>query len=143
MHRPTSWAARAFVQSLSRVAVLPARGFGTSAEEFAAWSEGRGRRRLLLEDFYRDARRRLDILMDGDEPAGGRWNFDDQNREPPPEGGLDVRDPARFTEDEIDEQVRRDLDCWEKASGAADRPGRSPRGPGHAGRGAPGTPFVH
>jgi deoxyribodipyrimidine photolyase-related protein len=115
VYRPTSWTARAFVKSLSRVTVLPARGFGTSAEEFAAWSEGRGRRRLLLEDFYRDARRRLDILMDGDEPAGGRWNFDDQNREPPPEGGLDVRDPARFTEDEIDEQVRRDLDRWEKA----------------------------
>ena len=29
-----------------------------------------------MEDFYRDARRRLDVLMDGDEPAGGRWNFD-------------------------------------------------------------------
>jgi hypothetical protein len=30
-----------------------ARGFGTSAGEFEAWAEGRGRRRLLLEDFYR------------------------------------------------------------------------------------------
>jgi deoxyribodipyrimidine photolyase-related protein len=27
------------------------------------------------------------LLMDGDEPAGGRWNFDDQNREPPPRPG--------------------------------------------------------
>jgi deoxyribodipyrimidine photolyase-related protein len=112
---PTSWAARNFVQSLPGVSVLPARGFGTSAGEFEAWAQGRGRRRLLLEDFYRDARRRLDILMDGDEPAGGRWNFDDQNREPPPAGGLDVRGPARYTEDEIDEQVRRDLDRWETA----------------------------
>jgi deoxyribodipyrimidine photolyase-related protein len=112
---PTSWAALNFVQSLPGVSVLPARGFGTSAGEFEAWAQGRGRRRLLLEDFYRDARRRLDILMDGDEPAGGRWNFDDQNREPPPAGGLDVRGPARFTEDEIDEQVRQDLDRWEKA----------------------------
>ena len=112
---PTSWAARGFVTSLPGVSVLPARGFGTSAGEFEAWAEGRGRRRLLLEDFYRDARRRLDILMDGAEPSGGRWNFDEQNREPPPEGGLDVRRPARFTEDEIDEQVRRDLDRWQKA----------------------------
>ena len=44
----------------------------------------RGGKRLLLEDFYRDARRRHDVLMDGAEPAGGRWNFDADNREPPP-----------------------------------------------------------
>ena len=35
---------------------------------------------LRMEDFYRWQRRRLGYLMDGDEPAGGRWNFDD--REP-------------------------------------------------------------
>ena len=48
------------------------------------WADGRGGKRLLLEDFYRDARRRLDVLMDGTDPAGGRWNFDADNREPPP-----------------------------------------------------------
>jgi deoxyribodipyrimidine photolyase-related protein len=53
--------------------------------------------------------------MDGAEPAGGRWNFDAENREPPPEHGLGVRDPAGFSEDEIDEQVRRDLDRWQQA----------------------------
>ena len=112
---PTSWAARNFVNSLPGVTELPARGFGTSAAEFATWAKRRGRRRLLLEDFYRDARRRLDILMDGAQPAGGRWNFDDQNREPPPEHGLDVPGPLGFNEDEIDEQVRRDLDRWQDA----------------------------
>ena len=112
---PTSWAARNLVKSLPRVTVLPARGFGTSTEEFTAWAERRGRRRLLLEDFYRDARRRLDILMDGTEPAGGRWNFDEQNREPPPERGLGLPGPAGFSEDTIDEQVRRDLDRWHDA----------------------------
>jgi deoxyribodipyrimidine photolyase-related protein len=55
---PTSWAARKLVSFLPGVTELPARGFGTSAAEFATWAEGRGRRRLLLEDFYRDARRR-------------------------------------------------------------------------------------
>ena len=112
---PTSWAARKLVASLPRVTVRPARGFGTSEEEFATWAERRGRRRLLLEDFYRDARRRLDILMDSGEPADGRWNFDEQNREPPPADGLDVPGPAGFREDEIDEQVRRDLDRWQQA----------------------------
>lgn len=35
---------------------------------------------LLMETFYRHIRRRFGILMDGDKPAGGRWNFDADNR---------------------------------------------------------------
>jgi deoxyribodipyrimidine photolyase-related protein len=59
-----------------------------------------GRRSLLMEDFYRDARRRHGVLMDADgpdahEPAGGRWNLDHDNRQPPPRGArhLDVAEP--------------------------------------------------
>ena len=37
-----------------------------------------------MEDFYRDQRRRFDVLMDGGEPVGNRWNYDEDNREPPP-----------------------------------------------------------
>ena len=50
---------------------------------------------LRMEDFYRWQRRRLGYLMDGDEPAGGRWNFDADNREPPPRDGARVAAPAR------------------------------------------------
>lgn len=39
-----------------------------------------GRRRFRMEDFYRRMRRRAGVLMEGDRPAGGRWNFDAQNR---------------------------------------------------------------
>jgi deoxyribodipyrimidine photolyase-related protein len=112
---PTSWAARRLTSTLPDVTVLAARGFGTGEEEFAAWASRRGGRRLLLEDFYRDARSRLGILMDGGEPAGGRWNFDADNREPPPPGGLHVPAPPQFREDEIDAQVRRDLDDWQRS----------------------------
>ncbi|HEY0937395.1 MAG TPA: cryptochrome/photolyase family protein [Trebonia sp.] len=112
---PTTWAARRLVARLPDVTVLPARGFGTGEEEFAAWAGRRGQRRLLMEDFYRDARRRLDILMDGADPAAGRWNFDADNREPPPAGGLSLPAPPAFEEDEIDEQVRRDLDAWQRS----------------------------
>ncbi|SHG20936.1 deoxyribodipyrimidine photolyase-related protein [Jatrophihabitans endophyticus] len=112
--RPTSHAALDLVRSLD-VEVTPARGFATSSAEFAAWVEGRGKRRLLLEDFYRDARRRLDVLMDGSEPAGGTWNFDHENREPPPrQPTLGVDEPWWPTEDEIDDEVRHDLDRWER-----------------------------
>ena len=112
---PTSWGAKAFVDSLPGVEVLPARGFVTAMADFASWAEGRGRRRLVMEDFYRGARRRHDVLMDGGEPAGGRWNFDADNREPPPrQEKLGVAEPWWPDEDEIDEQVRHDLDRWER-----------------------------
>jgi deoxyribodipyrimidine photolyase-related protein len=65
-----------------------------------------------MEDFYRDARTRMSVLMEGAEPVGGRWNFDAENREPPPKGRdtLDLPEPYWPVEDEIDEQVRADLD---------------------------------
>jgi deoxyribodipyrimidine photolyase-related protein len=37
-----------------------------------------------MGDFYKFQRRRLDILMDGDEPVGGKWSFDDDNRKKVP-----------------------------------------------------------
>ncbi len=113
--QPTSWAAVHFVDRLAEeraVERLPARGFSASRADFAAWAESRGRRRLLMEDFYRDNRRRLGVLMDGAEPVGGRWNFDAQNREPPPKGQdtLGLPEPAWPVEDDIDAEVRDDLD---------------------------------
>ncbi|MDN5762721.1 MAG: cryptochrome/photolyase family protein [Microlunatus sp.] len=113
--QPTSWAAVRFVDRLAskrEIVRHPARGFSASRAEFDAWAQSRGRRRLLLEDFYRDNRRRLGLLMDGAEPVGGRWNFDAQNREPPPKrrSSLGVPEPAWPTEDAIDAGVRADLD---------------------------------
>jgi deoxyribodipyrimidine photolyase-related protein len=37
------------------------------------------------ERFYRWIRRESSVLMDGDEPVGGEWNYDDENREFTPE----------------------------------------------------------
>ncbi len=53
--------------------------FLCSRAEFAAWA--RGKRQLILENFYRWQRRRLGYLMDGEQPVGGRWNFDRENRQ--------------------------------------------------------------
>jgi len=39
-----------------------------------------GRKKYLMENFYRSIRRKCDILMDDGEPVGGRWNFDSENR---------------------------------------------------------------
>ena len=85
--------------------------FLTAPEAFAGWADGR--RRLVMEDFYREQRRRFDVLLDPDapdKPEGGRWNFDKDNRKPP-KAGLDAPDPWFPTEDAIDEEVRHDLDA--------------------------------
>ena len=109
---PTSHAARSLVRELG-AEVLPARGFVTSQADFGHWA--RGRKQLRQEDFYREARRRTGILMEGDEPQGGRWNFDADNRLPPPRGAvtLGLPEPVWPVEDEIDAGVRADLDRWQ------------------------------
>ncbi|WP_030347513.1 cryptochrome/photolyase family protein [Streptomyces sp. NRRL S-1022] len=116
---PTSHAALRLVRSLPGVRVLPARGFLVAREEFTAWAEERGGRRLLQEDFYRWVRRRHELLMEGGQPAGGRFNHDHANREPPPSGvrRLDVPAPYRPREDDVDAEVRADLDRWEREGG--------------------------
>ena len=75
--------------------------------DFADWVGSR--RAVRMEDFYRWQRVRLGYLMDGDEPAGGRWNFDADNREPPPKDGRAWPEPLRTPLDDVDHQVLADL----------------------------------
>ena len=62
------------------VDILPDDRFLCPPQAFRTWAEGR--RQLRMEYFYREMRRRTGLLMDGDEPAGGKWNFDSENRKP-------------------------------------------------------------
>lgn len=113
---PTSRAALDFVSALDGVEVLPARGFLVGQGDFEEWAARGSGRSLRLESFYRWVRAGHGLLMDGDEPAGGKWNLDHENREPPPRGSptLDVRGPWEPSEDDIDAEVRHDLDRWER-----------------------------
>ncbi|HEU0102058.1 MAG TPA: cryptochrome/photolyase family protein [Mycobacteriales bacterium] len=107
--QPTSYAADRFVRERGIEVVPEGRGFATTREDFAGWVSGR--RRLLLEDFYRWQRVRFDLLMEGSEPAGGQWNLDHDNREPPPKRPtLGLPEPWEVVEDDIDAGVREDLD---------------------------------
>lgn len=89
-------------------------GFLTTWDEFDTWAEGRGKRRLLLEDWYRSVRRSQGILMRGEDPKGGQWNFDEFNRESPPRGRPRLLDtpPWRPVEGDVDKEVRALLDTW-------------------------------
>jgi deoxyribodipyrimidine photolyase-related protein len=119
VHHPTSRAALRLVSSIPGLTVLPARGFLVPHEDFRAWADGHGGQRLRQEDFYRWVRRGHGLLMDGGEPAGGRWNHDHDNREPPPKGARTLGAPAPYRPraDDVDEEVRHDLDRWEREEG--------------------------
>jgi deoxyribodipyrimidine photolyase-related protein len=76
--------------------------FICSKAEFTQWAAGR--RQLRMENFYRLMRRKTGILMDGDGPVSGRWNYDSENRKPP-KTGLSFQGPARFRVDATTEAV--------------------------------------
>ena len=45
-----------------------------------------GKKTYLMESFYRMMRKKTGILMDGDQPVGGQWNYDADNRQAWPKG---------------------------------------------------------
>ena len=60
--------------------------FLTTPAEFDAWAGDRSvEDGFRQEGWYRHVRRETGYLMDDGEPAGGEWNYDDQNRETPPD----------------------------------------------------------
>ncbi len=76
--------------------------FIASAEEFEAWAKGR--KQLRMEYFYREMRRKTGLLMEGDKPAGGQWNFDHDNRKPAPDD-VAFAGPLQFEPDTVTAQV--------------------------------------
>ena len=76
--------------------------FLCTSDRFANWADGR--RQLRMDFFYRDMRRDYNILMDGSEPIGGKWNFDSDNRESP-KAGMVIPPPLQFTPDDVTSDV--------------------------------------
>ena len=109
MTAPGDWRVLQFVKGVAQAAGLPLdlredRHFYSTVREFAA--HARGRKSLRMEFFYREQRRRHGVLMRGDEPEGGRWNFDDDNREAfGPAGPGEVPPPARFEPDALTREI--------------------------------------
>jgi len=52
--------------------------FFSTLADFNAFADGR--KQLRLEYFYRELRVKSGVLMDGDSPEGGDWNYDAENR---------------------------------------------------------------
>jgi deoxyribodipyrimidine photolyase-related protein len=107
---PMSWDGKAMLERLG-VQTVANNQFLCHYDDFARWASDRTS--LRMEDFYRWQRQRLDLLMDPGGPAGGAWNFDADNREPPPSDGRAWPTITSFELDTIDRAVLDDLpEVW-------------------------------
>ena len=57
-----------------------------------------GKKRYLMESFYRRMRKRHEILLEDGKPAGGKWNYDASNRKRY-DGKVTIPAPKRFKND--------------------------------------------
>ncbi len=77
--------------------------FLSNLEDFKSWAKGK--KQLRMENFYRDMRKKYDILLDDNgEPEGGKWNLDAENRQPPKEK-MDIPPPFKSDPDDITKDV--------------------------------------
>jgi len=104
---PSEWRVQAMAKIWEALTGVPVkirsdRRFFASRTRFAAWANGR--RSWRMEHFYREMRREHHILMDGDQPEGGTWNFDSENRKSlPADASLPER--LRFAPDYTTREV--------------------------------------
>ncbi|QEG02729.1 Deoxyribodipyrimidine photo-lyase-related protein [Stieleria maiorica] len=84
--------------------ILPNPGFLNTPEQNNEYRSDKSR--WFMADFYKWQRKRLDVLMDGDDPVGDQWSFDEDNRKKVPKELLSslppIPNPKR---DAIDEEA--------------------------------------
>ena len=76
--------------------------FLCSAAAFKTWAEGR--KQLRMEYFYREMRKKYDLLMDDGDPEGGEWNYDSENRKTPSDD-ISIPKPYYNDPDDITKEV--------------------------------------
>ncbi|MCU0908653.1 MAG: cryptochrome/photolyase family protein [Rhodobacteraceae bacterium] len=101
--RPGDWRLIAALEGCPvPVRLLEDDRFICSHAEFESWADGR--KALRMEFFYREMRRKTGLMMDGDQPAGGQWNFDHDNRKRAEPSMLRVG-PLRHEPDSVTAEV--------------------------------------
>ncbi len=102
--QPREWGMQQILTDLAGnlpLTLIPNPFYLLPREEFIRWAEPQ--KSLRMETFYRWMRQRENILMQNGKPLGGRWNFDKENRQPPPEWAYP--DPPFVEPDEITRAV--------------------------------------
>lgn len=94
--------------------------FLTTRAHFELWASKQ--KSFLMENFYRAQRIRLGILVNGKDPVGGQWNFDKENRLPPPKN-YQYPDYLTHEIDQIDHEVANRLGIAPATTWATTRAG--------------------
>ena len=102
---PSEWDSRERLRTVKkkygdRVKEIPNGFFIADADEWKEKIEPGYR----MEYFYRDMRRKTGYLMNGSDPEGGEWNYDDQNREKLPKK-IQVPDIETIRPDDVTDEV--------------------------------------
>jgi deoxyribodipyrimidine photolyase-related protein len=99
---PGEWRVREDMRGWPGVEIRPDTRFAAPPGFFNAWAKGKTT--LRMEFFYREMRRHHVILMEGDQPVGGKWNFDAENRKKLP-AGITPPPPKHFAPDAVTDEV--------------------------------------
>ena len=112
---------RSFAQlSEYGVQFVPNDLFLASREDFNAWASKQ--KSFVMENFYRAQRIRLDILVSVGKPEGGQWNYDADNRLPPPKN-YTFPPYLYHSRDQIDLEVAKELEFEPTETWATTRAG--------------------
>ena len=86
------------------ISFVPTPGFINQQHENQEYRAGK--KRWFMADFYKFQRKRLGILVEGDQPVGGKWSFDKDNRKKVPKKLLgDIPKLLNLKRDEIDNEA--------------------------------------
>ncbi|WP_068076927.1 cryptochrome/photolyase family protein [Novosphingobium lentum] len=99
---PGEWRLMETMRGWDATELLPDDRFVADRHGFAQWAQDR--KGLRMEHFYRLMRRKTGLLMVGDQPAGGQWNFDMDNRKPA-KSNVAMPRPLPFPPDPITREV--------------------------------------
>ncbi len=104
---PGEWRQLQLIKDIAKELNLPLEiredsRFFCSSEQFKHWAQGR--KQLRMEYFYREMRKQTGMLMQGQKPVGGKWNYDTENRKALP---TKIDSPAlqRFAPDPLTQSV--------------------------------------
>jgi len=87
---------------------LPCPGFFNTKEDNLQYRQSKGGSKWLMADFYKNQRKRLGVLVseDGQQPIGGKWSFDADNRKKIPKGVIkEIPALLRLPRDDIDKEA--------------------------------------
>ncbi len=88
---------------------LPSPAFINAPDENQEYRAGK--KRWFMADFYKFQRRRLDILIEDDQPVGGKWSFDEENRKKVPKELLsEIPALLKLKNDELDDEAKASIE---------------------------------